>query len=175
MSLNKDVSLLSRIALGEAPSISVRNARLAYHDSLLFKDLSLDLAAKEWTCLLGPSGVGKTSLLRLIAGLASEAEAKISASDNIRVIASYAIAMLELAREFATNHPNLLILDEPRQQSLSKVSFREIFERLSRCANSNQQVIIATSEAKESLNELLRGIPAHVRSFPANILSLRNQ
>lgn len=83
MFLNKDVSLLSRIALGEAPRISVRNARLAYHDSLLFKDLSLDLAAKEWTCLLGPSGVGKTSLLRLIAGLASEADAKISASDNI--------------------------------------------------------------------------------------------
>ncbi len=66
-----------------APTVSIRNARLAYNDTLLFKDLSLDLAAKEWTCLLGPSGVGKTSLLRLIAGLVSEAEADISTSDNI--------------------------------------------------------------------------------------------
>lgn len=82
MVLNNDASLLSKPACGIAPGISVRNAQLAYHDSLLFKDLSLDLAAKEWTCLLGPSGVGKTSLLRLIAGLASEAEAEISASDD---------------------------------------------------------------------------------------------
>lgn len=79
MALNKDTPLLSR----SAPGISVHNAQLAYDDSLLFKGLSLDLRAKEWTCLLGPSGVGKTSLLRLIAGLASEAEAEISASDNI--------------------------------------------------------------------------------------------
>ncbi len=86
MTLNKDISPSPIPPLptnGFAPAISVRNAHLAYDDSLLFKGLSLDLAAKEWTCLLGPSGVGKTSLLRLIAGLASQAEADISTSDNI--------------------------------------------------------------------------------------------
>jgi putative hydroxymethylpyrimidine transport system ATP-binding protein len=35
----------------------------------LFAPLRLELAAGEWTCLLGPSGVGKSSILRLIAGL----------------------------------------------------------------------------------------------------------
>lgn len=96
----------------------------------------------------------------------------ISASDNIRVIASFAISMMELAKEFPTNHPDILILDEPRQQSLSKVSFREIFERLSHCASRGQQVIIATSEARDSLNELMKGLPAKIVSFPANILQL---
>lgn len=35
----------------------------------LFRDISLELVECGWTCLLGASGVGKTTLLRLIAGL----------------------------------------------------------------------------------------------------------
>lgn len=38
-------------------------------DARLFGPLRLDLMAGAWTCLLGPSGVGKSTLLRLIAGL----------------------------------------------------------------------------------------------------------
>lgn len=96
----------------------------------------------------------------------------VSASDNIRVIAGYSIALMELAREFATNHPNLLILDEPRQQSLSKVSFQEIFERLAQCGKHGQQAIVATSETLESLSTILTNIPAKVISFEKNILRL---
>ena len=35
----------------------------------LFAPIDLTLGAGEWTCLLGPSGVGKSTILRLIAGL----------------------------------------------------------------------------------------------------------
>lgn len=35
----------------------------------LFRDLDLTVAAGGWTCLLGPSGVGKSTVLRLLAGL----------------------------------------------------------------------------------------------------------
>ena len=52
-----------------APAIHIRGARLAYGGRTVFDDLSLDLPAERTTCLLGPSGIGKTSLLRLIAGL----------------------------------------------------------------------------------------------------------
>lgn len=41
----------------------------AYGGRTLFRDLALDLAPGEWTCLLGSSGIGKSTLLRLIAGL----------------------------------------------------------------------------------------------------------
>ena len=36
--------------------------------------ISLNVAPGSWTCLLGPSGIGKSTLLRLIAGIADEAE-----------------------------------------------------------------------------------------------------
>ncbi len=52
----------------QAPAIRLEGeARIG--GALLFPPLRLDLAAGAWTGLLGSSGVGKTTLLRLIAGL----------------------------------------------------------------------------------------------------------
>lgn len=67
-----------------APTLYIQHANLSYHKKILFTDLNLTLPAGKWTCLLGPSGVGKTSLLRLIAGLTSDVVSAnpITASDN---------------------------------------------------------------------------------------------
>ncbi|NMM43211.1 ABC transporter ATP-binding protein [Rhodospirillaceae bacterium KN72] len=51
------------------PGVSIHGAALAYAGRTVFDDLDLSLPGGEWTALLGPSGVGKSSLLRLIAGL----------------------------------------------------------------------------------------------------------
>lgn len=50
-------------------SISIDAARVAFGGVALFEDLHLVLPAERWTCLLGESGVGKSTLLRLVAGL----------------------------------------------------------------------------------------------------------
>lgn len=39
--------------------------------TVLFSDISFELKQGCWTCLLGPSGVGKSTLLRLLAGLST--------------------------------------------------------------------------------------------------------
>jgi putative hydroxymethylpyrimidine transport system ATP-binding protein len=50
-------------------SVSVHGARLVYGNLVLFDGLDVTLAGGQWTCLLGPSGVGKSTLLRHILGL----------------------------------------------------------------------------------------------------------
>ena len=56
---------------------------LSYDGRAVFQDLTLTLQGGEITCLLGPSGVGKSSLLRLIAGLGAKgASGQVSAGDG---------------------------------------------------------------------------------------------
>lgn len=57
-----------------SPSLSVRGARIAFGDRVVATDLSLEFPGGRTTCLLGRSGVGKTSLLRWLAGLLPDAE-----------------------------------------------------------------------------------------------------
>ncbi len=49
--------------------LTLRSGHLAWREDVLFDGLGLDLEAGKWTCLLGPSGIGKSMLLRLILGL----------------------------------------------------------------------------------------------------------
>jgi putative hydroxymethylpyrimidine transport system ATP-binding protein len=61
------------------PSIDIKNAYLKINEQLLFDNLNCTLPAGKITCLLGASGIGKTSLLRLIAGLPTYSNAEESA------------------------------------------------------------------------------------------------
>ena len=51
-----------------APQLRIRG-EFSHGDAILFEGLDLVLEAGHWTCLLGPSGVGKSTILRLVAGL----------------------------------------------------------------------------------------------------------
>lgn len=51
------------------PLIELNNVSLAYNQQLVFKDIHLSLSPGSWTGILGASGVGKSSLIRLLAGL----------------------------------------------------------------------------------------------------------
>jgi hypothetical protein len=78
-----------------------------------------------------------------------------SASDAIRLKWAYQLGLLELSRKFDTNHPGMLLLDEPRQQSSSKVSFGQLLERAAAHRQGDQQVIVSTSEDFETLLPIL--------------------
>ena len=67
--------------------VHIQDLSLAFGKQVLFKHLDLTLLPNEWVSLLGCSGVGKSTLLRLIAGL--EIQGKIQGNiifhPNIRV------------------------------------------------------------------------------------------
>ncbi len=68
---------------GGAIGLRIANASLAFAGTPLFENLSADIAGGQWTCILGPSGVGKSTLLRMIAGLGENGPvAGITASDG---------------------------------------------------------------------------------------------
>jgi putative hydroxymethylpyrimidine transport system ATP-binding protein len=62
--------------------VTVRQASLSYAGAPLFQRLDFTLHGGQCTCLLGPSGVGKSSLLRLIAGLLAPEEGAVACSDQ---------------------------------------------------------------------------------------------
>src|SRR5215467_11064460 len=63
--------------------LSLHNGSVSYRGMTLFTGLDLTLSAGTWTALLGPSGVGKSSLLKLLAGLITPGpETRIEAGDG---------------------------------------------------------------------------------------------
>lgn len=65
--------------------VDLKSITLGYDGTLLFEGLNFHLEAGRRTCLLGPSGVGKSSLLRVIAGLLSVDQGDISSSDGLPI------------------------------------------------------------------------------------------
>ena len=60
----------------------MQDASLGYGGAALFESLDFTLVGAAWTCLLGTSGVGKSTLLRLIAGLAAPERGTIRCGDG---------------------------------------------------------------------------------------------
>lgn len=81
--MNADRRTAAKTVTEGPPAVVMRNGRLVFGATVLFDGLDFILPGGEWTCLLGPSGVGKTTLLRMIAGLAVAAEGTdIAAGDR---------------------------------------------------------------------------------------------
>ena len=63
--------------------IKLDNISHSYGDKTVLHHLSLDIEARQLTCLLGGSGSGKTTILRLIAGLEIPQNGQVIIHDQI--------------------------------------------------------------------------------------------
>ncbi|MCY4472860.1 MAG: ABC transporter ATP-binding protein [Kistimonas sp.] len=54
--------------------IHLQAASLTYGSRCVFDKLDLSLPGGHWTCMLGSSGVGKTTLIRMLAGLMADSD-----------------------------------------------------------------------------------------------------
>lgn len=81
--LNPDVRLTDMVLSLDKVSLSIGGRQI-------FQDLSLSLEQSRWTVVLGESGCGKTSLLKLVAGIIPVGEGQVNysgASDQIAYMA----------------------------------------------------------------------------------------
>ena len=79
-----------------------------------------------------------------------------SGSDNIRAIWAYTISLLIVSRDMSGNHPNILIIDEPMQQSVIEEDLFSFIEDLNRISKGMQVIIgmtLGNEKLKEKINE----------------------
>ena len=129
----------------ETPVLDLRLRRFAYAKTPVLRDITLSMARGETLALVGPSGVGKSSLLRVLAGLEtafdgeSHVDGKVAivfqeptlmpwrnARDNITIPtqatpaeADAALADVGLA-DLAATYPNRLSLGQQRRLALAR-------------------------------------------------------
>ena len=94
---------------------------------------------------------------------------EVSASDAIRLKWAYLVATFELQQTYPTNHPGLLIFDEPGQQEIDSGSLFAFLKRAAAAAQDGGQVIVSTSEPLP-LVQLEMTQRAHIIDFPGFIL-----
>jgi putative hydroxymethylpyrimidine transport system ATP-binding protein len=64
------------------PGLRIEGLALRYAGRTIFENLDFTIGGGEFVVLLGTSGVGKTSLLKIVAGLAQPSAGRVSASDG---------------------------------------------------------------------------------------------
>lgn len=95
---------------------------------------------------------------------------ELSASDGVRLKWAYQMGLLDVSLNAPTNHPGLLVLDEPRQQEAAEVSIGGLLKEAARLGAAGAQVIIATSERLETVRELSAGLPCDLVVYDGRLI-----
>lgn len=73
------------VAAGKAPEIRIAGLKKAYEDKAVLEDVNLTFEAAKPSVISAPSGYGKTTLARIIAGLEKADFGSISADTNMTI------------------------------------------------------------------------------------------
>ena len=118
--------------MSEAPALDIAGA-VHMGGAPLFAPVRIHVPAGRWTCLLGASGVGKTTLLRLIAGLEKTAhlDGHIAVSDGRPAEGRIALmAQTDLLMPWLNALENVLLGARLRGEPPDHDRAREVLQRV---------------------------------------------
>ena len=111
-------------------AVAVTGACVDYDGRPLFAGLDIAVAGGLCTCLLGPSGVGKTTLLRMIAGLVAH-RARIAAGDGRPLAGRVAyMAQQDLLLPWLTVIDNVMLGARLRRRPANRVRAELLLRRV---------------------------------------------
>ena len=109
--------------------IRIEQASLHWQQHCVFTDLNLTLPAGQWTSILGQSGVGKSSLLQLLCGIADDADirGRIQCSDGRPLEGRVAwMAQQDLLLPWLSLRDNVLLAARLTQSRSASTEQREL-------------------------------------------------
>jgi hypothetical protein len=93
-----------------------------------------------------------------------------SGSDFVRAIWAYTCALKRVSDLHNTNHPRLLILDEPQQQSASINDFRTLLTELSGYKNCQVLVFASFNNSDEDYTNSTHGLQFSLNKIDGKIV-----
>lgn len=121
--------------------------------SLLKKKFIANLQRYHYSSLSSFDGIDisiESSLLPTIDGFDMKFDS--SASDGIRMIWAFTMALLQVSLEKDGNHPGIIIFDEPAQQSIVPEDMKSFIESVVEISKPYQLITAITLNSKELIN-----------------------
>lgn len=116
----------------QAPAIQL-SGTYSIEGLRLFGPVDVTLPAKQWTCILGRSGVGKSTLLRLISGLGDVGnfDGQIAASDGVALTGRVSVmAQSDLLLPWLTVLENTVLGARLRNQQPNMERAKQLLDRV---------------------------------------------
>jgi len=113
------------------------------HDQTLFSNLPFEVAPAQWTCLLGSSGIGKSTLLRLFAGLRTGGafEGQITAGNGMAAHSLIAyMAQTDLLFPWLTLRGNVMLGSRLRGEADNLERADALIERVGLSKHSHKRM-----------------------------------
>jgi putative hydroxymethylpyrimidine transport system ATP-binding protein len=113
------------------PGIIIEGLTLSYGEQTIFRNLDLTIAGGQFVALLGTSGVGKTSLLKIVAGLAKPTSGTVRADDGAALRGRVAyMGQTDLLYPWLTVEENVTLGSRLRGERPDRGRARHLLERV---------------------------------------------